>query len=509
MLRSFFLFLMPSLITFSHPPLSPSKRINGIYTKQALHENTINTFASVFKILEEDEHVSSGIVINEKGILLTKLSEYPQDALVQLNNGQIHSPTIISKDEESDLILLKINSTKLQPIDLSPRNPIEQADWLISVLPDNQTKVGICSAKQRDILKVSGVLGVLLGVGGSQGITVNQAINDGPAHLSGIKSGDIIQKINDHQTLDRKAVLSALQGHGPGKNIDVKILRNGQLLTKSITLGDRHVTFGMFNRNLEMSGTISKRVDGFKNIIQHDAAIGHNETGTPICNIEGKVIGINISRVNRSETYALPNQQVEFAIKRMREKLDHTNLTKKTAKNLSFNELIQVQSNIKKLLPKSQKVTVGLLVSGASGSGVLVSEDGYILTAAHISEAPKNHVKVFLDNGKVYDAVSLGIHPKADLGLIKIINTDNTKFPFVNLAKSQLHQAEDWCFALGHPNGFSLERGAVVRIGKLINVRPHLLWTDCTLVGGDSGGPLFNLQGEVIGINSLIFDSSE
>ena len=509
MLKFLILFFSLSLTTLAQNPLQESKRINGVYVKQALQSKVKDKFASVVKILVEDEHISSGTIIEANGLIITKTSELPEEFLIQFNDEAIHRATIISNDSETDLTLLKINATNLQAIDFTDTIKTSQADWLVNILPSNTVKIGLVSAKQRNIIKVSGVLGVLLGIGDDKGVIVNQAINDGPAHLSGIKSGDIIKAINDQKTLSRDAVLKALEGKGPGKSVAMTIFRNGRTLNKDIILGDRHVTFGMFNRNLEMSGTISKRIDGFKSIIQHDTAISHNETGTPVCNIDGKVVSLNIAKVNRSETFALPNSEVLNAIKRLKAKIPKSLGNSSTSLTESFDSLIKVQNSLKTILPQSQKVTVGLLVNGASGSGVLISEDGYILTAAHISDAPKTLVKVFYDEEKSFDAVSLGIHPKADLGLIKILNTDKIKFPFAKLAKSQLHKVGDWCFGLGHPNGYSIERGPVLRIGKLIDIRPHLIWTDCTLLGGDSGGPLFNLNGEVIGIHSRIFESSD
>jgi serine protease Do len=67
----------------------------------------------------------------------------------------------------------------------------------------------------------------------------------------------------------------------------------------------------------------------------------------------------------------------------------------------------------------------------------------------------------------------------------------------------------DWCFALGHPGGFDRERGVVLRVGKIIRHTANSLQTDCVLMGGDSGGPLLNLKGEVIGIHSLIWEERD
>ena len=91
--------------------------------------------------------------------------------------------------------------------------------------------------------------------------------------------------------------------------------------------------------------------------------------------------------------------------------------------------------------------------------------------------------------------------------MIKI--TDEGKYPFVPLAKAGDIEIGEWCLALGFPGGYDRERGAVARIGRLIGTSLSTVRTDCKLLGGDSGGPLFNLDGELIGIHSRISDSPD
>jgi serine protease Do len=67
----------------------------------------------------------------------------------------------------------------------------------------------------------------------------------------------------------------------------------------------------------------------------------------------------------------------------------------------------------------------------------------------------------------------------------------------------------DWCLTVGHPNGFQLDRGPVFRFGRLIYVNSRMIQSDCELIGGDSGGPLFDLDGNVIGIHSRIGPETE
>jgi serine protease Do len=74
----------------------------------------------------------------------------------------------------------------------------------------------------------------------------------------------------------------------------------------------------------------------------------------------------------------------------------------------------------------------------------------------------------------------------------------------VKVDKSKSLKLGDWVYALGHSGGFDEARGAVVRIGRIVRVADSTLQSDCTLIGGDSGGPLFDLEGRLVGIHSRV-----
>jgi len=156
------------------------------------------------------------------------------------------------------------------------------------------------------------------------------------------------------------------------------------------------------------------------------------------------------------------------------------------------------QELAKKLIP----CTVGIVVGPAHGSGVIISEDGYVLTAAHVAGKPDRQATFILQDGRRAKGKTLGIYRTLDAGLMKI--TEEGPWPFVEKAESDGIDVGGWCAATGHPGGFQQDRKPVVRIGRILEKDNFAIRTDCTLVGGDSGGPLFNMSGEVIGINSRI-----
>jgi S1-C subfamily serine protease len=91
-----------------------------------------------------------------------------------------------------------------------------------------------------------------------------------------------------------------------------------------------------------------------------------------------------------------------------------------------------------------------------------------------------------------------------DAGLLKIVDPKAKNLPYATLGKSSALKAGQWVIGSGHPGGWVSGRGAVIRVGRVLSVLSDTIISDVALIGGDSGGPLFNLRGELIGIHSRI-----
>jgi serine protease Do len=168
----------------------------------------------------------------------------------------------------------------------------------------------------------------------------------------------------------------------------------------------------------------------------------------------------------------------------------------------SVSDLLALQEKIRKVTDSILQQTVAVQVGRANGSGVIVSEDGFVLTAAHVAGTPNRDARVFLSDGRIVTGVTMGLNEILDAGMIKI--TDNGKWPYARLGKSSGVAAGQWCLATGHPGGYDPRCKPKLRFGRVLKVEKSAVLTDCTLSGGDSGGPLFDLQGRVIGIHSRI-----
>lgn len=167
-------------------------------------------------------------------------------------------------------------------------------------------------------------------------------------------------------------------------------------------------------------------------------------------------------------------------------------------------ELKAMQREVEALVAKVSPAVVAVEVGNGSGSAVIISPDGYVLTAGHVCGAANRDVVFTFPDGKTARGKTLGLSRTSDLGLMKI-NGDGP-WPFDAMGDLSNVRAGDWVLALGHPGGFDLTRSLVVRLGRLIQIPPDsdVLRSDCPISPGDSGGPLFDMFGRVIGIHSYI-----
>lgn len=143
------------------------------------------------------------------------------------------------------------------------------------------------------------------------------------------------------------------------------------------------------------------------------------------------------------------------------------------------------------------------------GSGFVLSEDGYIITNNHVIDQAEEISVILSDNTKI-EAELIGRDMKIDIALIKI-NTDKKLIPVV-FGDSDKIRVGDWVLAIGNPFGLggSVTAGIVSAKSRDIESGPYdnFIQTDASINQGSSGGPMFNMNGEVIGINSAIFSTT-
>jgi serine protease Do len=172
----------------------------------------------------------------------------------------------------------------------------------------------------------------------------------------------------------------------------------------------------------------------------------------------------------------------------------------------SLQQLVDMEQQQQRIAKRIGDCTVNVAIGAAQGCGVIVTGSGYVLTAAHVGMRPGKTAIITFSNGRTATAITLGMNRSVDAGLMKINDGQNggQPWPHATLGRSENLVSGMWCIASGHPGGFDLDRGPVTRVGRILKVRDDSIVTDCALIGGDSGGPLFDLSGRLIAVHSRI-----
>jgi len=186
---------------------------------------------------------------------------------------------------------------------------------------------------------------------------------------------------------------------------------------------------------------------------------------------------------------------------------------------VSVEQLREMEAHQRQLVAKAMPCIVGLQIGQAQGSGVIVDANGLILTAAHVVQRPNQSVNVIFPDGTIVRGRTLGLDRASDAGMVRIngpppsdgggggANGAEPKpggWPFLEVGGSEKLAVGQWIVTLGHPGGYQRGRNPVVRVGRILSLEGDLVVTDGPLVGGDSGGPLIDMSGKVVGIHSRI-----
>ncbi|MFL2800671.1 MAG: DegQ family serine endoprotease [Paracoccaceae bacterium] len=140
----------------------------------------------------------------------------------------------------------------------------------------------------------------------------------------------------------------------------------------------------------------------------------------------------------------------------------------------------------------------------ALGSGFIISADGYVVTNNHVIENA-DQIEIEFFDGRFMEASVVGTDPKTDVALLKVKTKD--KLRFVSFGDSNESKVGDWVLAIGNPlgQGFSVSAGIISARGRALSGSyDDFIQTDAAINRGNSGGPLFNMDGEVIGVNTAI-----
>ena len=178
--------------------------------------------------------------------------------------------------------------------------------------------------------------------------------------------------------------------------------------------------------------------------------------------------------------------------------------TETGTKDARLQEMVELQMSLRQVIKVATPAVVAI---ESSGSGVVVSAEGIVLTASHVAKEADRIVEVKFSDGRIVSGVTLGANFITDTAAIRLLAPG----PYAFLPVENRSDGTDptppgsWCVSMGYPLSFPRGKPAVARLGRVLRKsKTNKLVSDCTIMGGDSGGPLLSMQGTVIGISSSV-----
>lgn len=278
---------------------------------------------STLRVVCDGKDVALGTVVGADGWIITKYSELKGEPSIRLRDGRDVAAKVVGVHEAYDLAMLKVPLTNLKPVEWRSSTTATPGDWIacpgLSDLPVAVGVVGVATRKpnRTDTLQLPNPNSGYLGIGlaeGEGGVKVTEVMEKEGAAKAGMKVNDIILSVNGTKTPDPEHLQGVVQKLKPGDKVVMKIKREEAELELTATLGKRPPLPGGLDRadmQNRMGNEMSTKRSGFPLILQHDAYVKPADCGGPLVDLDGKVIGINIARAGRVETFAAPAEAVQ------------------------------------------------------------------------------------------------------------------------------------------------------------------------------------------------------
>jgi serine protease Do len=273
---------------------------------------------STVRVRCDDRDVALGTVTGADGWILTKASALSGKIICRLKNGQELPAKVIGVQDKYDLAMLRVEPMgTLTPVKWEDSKAATVGRWAASVgTGEDPVAVGVISVAARPYKAGDQHLlnanGGFLGVGLDEadgGARIKSVMPGGPAQKAGLKADDVVIQVNKKKVLGMESFQDVVGRHKPGAEITLKVKRNKEVLELKAKLVRRPPQLAGNPQEL-MGSPLSNRRGGFPMILQHDGVLLPRDCGGPLVDLDGKVLGINIARAGRTETYAIPADAV-------------------------------------------------------------------------------------------------------------------------------------------------------------------------------------------------------
>ena len=272
---------------------------------------------STVVVLCDGKPAALGTVVRKDGYIVTKASEIHGKLACKIGARELPA-TVVKSKTEHDLALLKVDANDLVPITWADGDPPVPGSWLITPAPEKDVLgLGVVSIPARAIpdapkilLRNRAIVGVMLDQT-AKDARVHEVTPNLPAAKAGLKPGDVILNIDGQRTPTFKDVNQVMGKYKPGDKVTIEITRDGKPMKLKVDLVSSDQMAPKMNGDQlthlsEAGGTVSKRHNNFANALTHDTVLQAAQCGGPVVDLDGRAIGLNIARADRTASYAIP-----------------------------------------------------------------------------------------------------------------------------------------------------------------------------------------------------------
>jgi len=290
----------------------PEARLkNGLTVRKAFKSVVAATTKATVEILSSGKRVALGAVIEPEGYIITKASELKGTVTCQFADGRALSGKIVGVARDDDLALLKVNANNLQTVEWRTGGDPEVGNWLATPGVDEvPVSVGVMSVKRRRIPQARPLLGVMP-QNHSLGVLIAEITKDSGADKAGLKKGDIIVWMAGRAVKSQDDLRAQILRFRPRDQMELKVRRGNEVIRVKATLGSAQDAPSRGTIQNRMGGKLSDWRTGFPAVFQHDTYLKPEDCGGPLVDLDGRVVGINIARGGRTESYAIPFDRVQ------------------------------------------------------------------------------------------------------------------------------------------------------------------------------------------------------
>lgn len=257
--------------------------------------------------------IAFGTVIREDGLVVTKASELAGlESIGVESSAGTGQAMVVGVNDRFDVALLHVDIEGLKPITWREGEP-EIGTLLVS--PDANGKpfaVGVVSVASRPLVERGRAYMGVEPITVAQGVQIERVAGESPAALAGLKVGDIVTRLSGDAIATHHQFANWIRQQRPGDRIVVDLIRDGNELSVELELAGVNGP-AEFNgsEQEEMGAELSGRMSDFELVFQHDLPLWPEQCGSPVVDLEGKIVGLNIARGGRVRSYAIPSGKMK------------------------------------------------------------------------------------------------------------------------------------------------------------------------------------------------------